>query len=306
MLREAVQSVLEQTHRPVEIIVVDDGSTDETSDVTDDLSRTYEEVLVIHQAKTGPGLARESGRVVAKGDFIQYLDSDDLLLPHKFEVQVTGLQAHPECGVAYGKTRFYRIGETPSDIPLKLTGEKISTMFPSFLKSRWWSTSTPLYRRELLDRAGPWENLRIEEDWEYDCRIASFGVKLCYCDIFISETRGHPNARLNREGSANPERLRDKARAHELIYSHARNAGIDHETHEMKHFARELFLLSRQCGAIGFAHESQRLFALAREASGRRRGAGLDFKCYDFAAKIFGWSNAGYIACKLNKYRGRV
>ena len=77
----------------------------------------------------------------------------------------------------------------PADVAWKRTGERISTMFPSFLQSRWWDTSTPLYRRAVTDLAGPWTELRNEEDWEYDCRIASKGGRLHYCDAFVSDTR---------------------------------------------------------------------------------------------------------------------
>ena len=107
MLREAVSSVIAQTYRPIEVLIVDDGSTDDTAGVTDDLSaENPSEIRVIHQHNTGAGLAREAGRQAANGEFIQYLDSDDLLLPRKLELQVEGLRSTPDCGVSYGKTRY--------------------------------------------------------------------------------------------------------------------------------------------------------------------------------------------------------
>src|SRR5258705_4835234 len=82
MLREAVASVVAQTYRPIEIIIVDDGSTAETARAVDDFGeQNPNEILVVHQDNTGPGLAREAGRQLAKGAFIQYLDSYDILLP---------------------------------------------------------------------------------------------------------------------------------------------------------------------------------------------------------------------------------
>src|SRR5882672_5633140 len=107
LLEEAVASVLAQTYPNTEVIIVDDGSTDGTSMVADELAREHpEKIGVIHQTNTGPGLAREAGRIRARGQFIQYLDSDDLLLPRKFELQVAGLKARPECAVSYGKTQY--------------------------------------------------------------------------------------------------------------------------------------------------------------------------------------------------------
>ena len=301
LLAEAVASVLAQTYRPIEIIIVDDGSTDDTAAVADNLAKDHpQEIRVIHQANSGVGSAREAGRLQARGEFIQYLDSDDILMPRKFELQVAGLRAHPECGVAYGKTRYYE-GEGPAtDIPWKRTGEKIETMFPAFLKSRWWGTSTPLYRREITDRAGAWTSLCREEDWEYDCRIAALGVKLYYCDEFVSEQRDASPDRLCRK--FDPSTWRDRAEAHGLIYQHARRAEIDENAPEMRHFARELFLLSRQCGQVGLAKESKELFHLSRVASGTKRGSGFDFKAYRILAGIIGWSNAG----KLSRFCHRL
>jgi glycosyltransferase involved in cell wall biosynthesis len=297
-LREAVQSVLNQTYRPIEIIIVDDGSTDNTAQVADAFANERPtEIRVIHQENRGPGLAREAGRLSAKGEFIQYLDSDDILLSKKFELQVGGLNEHPECGVSYGKTRFSKKGEKPNDNAWKRTGEKIDRMFPSFLQSRWWGTSTPLYRRKLTDQSGPWINLQNEEDWEYDCRIAGLGVRLHYVSEFVSEERDHPGIRLSREGTKEQIKLRHRALAHAMILKHAGKASISPEIPEMQHFARELFLLSRQCGAAGLAGESEELFRLSRKASGRARGNGWDFRVYGFLATVAGWTLLGKVSC---------
>src|SRR5215475_1428390 len=92
VLHEAVASVLAQTYRPIEIIVVNDGSTDETGREAEALAEAHSELRVIHRENGGPGEARETGRRAARGEFIQYLDSDDLLLPTKFALQVAGLR----------------------------------------------------------------------------------------------------------------------------------------------------------------------------------------------------------------------
>ena len=304
LLREAVASVLDQTYRPIEVIIVDDGSTDDTGRVAEELAASNPAMVrVIHIANGGPGVAREAGRQVARGDFVQYLDSDDLLLSRKFEVQVRGLQENPCCGVAYGKTRHYPYGTQPDDVAWKRTAEEIETMFPSFLRSRWWGTSTPLYRRPLLDRVGPWTALSNEEDWEYDCRVAALGVRLVCCDEFVSEQRWHEGAHLSRNGSSDPRKLKDRTAAHELILSHARRAGIGPEVPEMRHFARELFLVSRQCGAAGLADDSKRLFEAARMASTQERARGLDFTCYVRVAQIVGWVATGRLTCYLDELR---
>jgi glycosyltransferase involved in cell wall biosynthesis len=304
-LREAVASVLAQDWRPIEILIVDDGSTDDTPAAAQALATDHRDIIrVVSQPNGGPGAARESGRLAAAGEFIQYLDSDDVLLPGKFTAQVGALRSHPEADVAYGVTRLRLIDGSLAPGAHKRTGERIEAMFPAFLLGRWWETATPLYRRCVTDKAGAWTQARLEEDWEYDCRIASFGTRLARVDQPVCEARDHRGDRLSRGPAFEPARMRDRAASHALIYRHARRARIATESPEMRHFARELFLLARQCGAAGLAAESKQLFELARDASGPIRAEALDFRAYRALASLVGWSSLGRASVWLDQFRG--
>jgi len=304
MLREAVASVLAQTYRPIEVLIVNDGSSDDTTAVADNLAASNSgQVAVIHQGNTGPGLAREAGRRRARGEFIQYLDSDDLLLPHKFELQVGGLKAHPECDVSYGKTQYRHSNGRVEDLPWKGSGKRVESMFPSFLLDRWWDTPTPLYRASICERAGPWSALRLEEDWEYDCRVAALGVRLHFCDEFVAQVRDHEENRICKGEALDPVRLKERAKAHVLIFAHAQRAGVAETQPEMQHFARELFLLARQCGAADLVAESRELFVLAKHASGKSRAGKWDFKLYELLADVTGWTFLGKMACLSDSLR---
>ncbi len=299
LLQEAVASVLAQDYRPIEIIIVNDGSTDDTGRVAEGLAAQHRDIIrVLHIANGGPGAARETGRLAARGEFVQYLDSDDLLLPGKFSAQVAGLRTHPECGVAYGKTGY----GWDTTQPWKRTGERIEAMWPSFLQARWWGTSTPLYRQNVADAAGPWENLRQEEDWVYDCRAAAQGTRLFYVDQFVSLEREVAPNRLS-GNTASPRYWRDRAAAHRMIWECAQRVGPDFEQPELRHFARELFLLARQCGAAGLAEEARELFQLARAASGPKRGVGLDFRLYRVLVMLLGWLISGRISRIWDKFK---
>lgn len=303
MLREAVASVLAQTYRPIEVIVVDDGSTDETRSIADDLASAHTEVMALHRPNGGAGAARETGRLAARGEFIQHLDSDDLLLPRKFQLQVAGLREAPGAGASYGWTRLRNPDGTAMPEPWKRSGERIPTMFPAMLQSRWWDTPTPLFRASLIEAAGPWLPLRIEEDWEYDARIASQGITLHYCADWVCEVRVHDAGHASGSGLV-PERLQDRATAHAAILAHARRAGISTDTPEMRHFARELFLLARQCGAAGLSRESGQLFHLARQASGNHGRP--QFLAYRAVVSVVGWRGAGWISAFLDGLRSRL
>lgn len=289
MLRDAVASVLAQTYRPIEIVIVDDASTDDTLAVADELARTYEEVRVIRRTTNGgAGAARESGRAAARGELIQHLDSDDVLLERKFEVQAAALRAHPECGAAYGWTRFRHRDGRVEEKPWKRSGERIETMFPAMLAMRWWDTPNPLYRAALIAEAGAWTDLRVEEDWEYDCRIAARGVRLAYCAEWVCEVRAHDMPRLS--GHATAAVLRDRARSHLLMLEHAR-AALSPDLPEMRQFARELFHIGRQCGAAGLADESRRLVHASRSIADT-----TDIRVYALIAGVVGWRIAGRAA----------
>lgn len=304
LLREAVASVLAQSYRPIEIVVVDDGSTDTTPTTCAELKALHPGTIhCVRTSNRGPGAAREVGRRRARGEFLQYLDSDDLLRPRKFEVQVGALRDQPDAGVAYGWTCYVPRDGVALETPWKGSGRIVERMFPSFLVERWWDTPTPLYRRSVSDAAGPWTDLRLEEDWEYDCRVAALGTRLVHCPEFVADVRDHDDARLGRGSAEDPKRNRERARAHTLIHAHALRAGIPTSSPERQHFARALFLLSRQCGASGLAAEARSLFALSREAAGAERARSWDYRAWRVATSLLGWRTASRLACWRDRRR---
>ena len=298
MLRQAAGSVLAQTYGEFEVIIVDDESTDDTPRVIEELRAKDSRIRGLRRPNGGPGLARETGRQAAEGEFLQYLDSDDILLPRKFELQVAALRAHPECGIAYGRVRYRDAQGREIPCTWKPHDLVVDTLFPSLLLARWWETVTPLFRRSVTDAAGSWTEMRLEEDWEYDARIAATGARLAFIDEVLAEHRDHAEERLSRGAGSDPRRLRDRARAHELIASHAHRAGVDPRSPEFRQFARELFHIARQCGAAGLTAESSRLVELARQIEDRR-----DLKAYELVARVIGWRNAGRAAAWMDRLR---
>jgi glycosyltransferase involved in cell wall biosynthesis len=298
LLVEAVNSALAQTHRPIDIIVVDDASTDDTPRVIAELCARHAEVRSVRRENGGPGLARETGRQAARGDFIQYLDSDDLLLPRKLELQLAALAARPECGIAYGVIRYRNARGEEIVCDWKPANQVAETLFPSMLIARWWETISPLYRRSVTDAAGPWTALRLEEDWEYDCRMAAMGVRLAFVNEVVGEHRDHAAERLSRSTTVDPKRLWHRAHAHLLIAQHAKRGGVPNDAPELQTFARELFHMARQCGAAGLADEARQLLAAARDVSNAR-----DLRIYERLANALGWRAAGRAAALVDRLR---
>ncbi|MFQ6540004.1 MULTISPECIES: glycosyltransferase family 2 protein [Aphanothece] len=301
LLDQAVLSVLRQFYRPIEIIIVDDGSTDGTAAFVASLVKSHpSEIRALRISNSGPGFAREAGRRLAIGEFIQYLDSDDLLLPDKFAVQVAALRANPECGIAYGITRLVDEFGAVLREPYKWTAQQHERLFPALLVDRWWNTHTPLFRREVCDAVGPWSDMRMCEDWEYEARVAALGVRLVRCPQTLSEHRQHSQARLT--GGGDPlEHCRDVARLISSLYASAKQAGVPTECAEMKHFSRWAFLEARRAGAAGLPDESRQCLNVARRAAGAR--SALQMQIYQLAAGLLGWKRAGLLAMHAESLR---
>jgi glycosyltransferase involved in cell wall biosynthesis len=302
-LREAVDSVLVQRGCELQVVIVDDGSTDDTSSVAAELAATYLGVVeVVSQANAGPGAARQAGLETARGDFVQFLDSDDLLLPDKFATQIAALAASPEAGIAYGKT-YTRVTGTRQPAAAQRSAEVHTAIFPALLAGRIWETSTPLYRREALPRIGPWPRRRQMEDWEFDAQAAAAGIRLVHCDSWVAEYRVHGEHRLAHAWLHDTNAMRDRLAAYLAIAAHVRTARVDPGCPEMKRFARTLFWVARNAGLRGFEREAVQLLASARELSRADRRRAAELAAYRWMAALFGWARLGAWSERLDAIR---
>jgi len=306
MVVEAVESVLAQSYRPIEVVIVDDASTDETPRAIAELERRAPESVrsIRRSVAGGPGAARETGRQAIRGAYVQHLDSDDLLAPGKLEAQVRVLDERPELALVYGdvEERWDGPGAPPGECTRSLPSHDHG--FPVLLTHRVWHTFAPLYRREVIDQAGAWLPLSNEEDWEYDARIAALGRPIAKVDQVVGVMRRHGEGHASGGARARRRTLHHQSLARERIVGHALRAGVAREAPEMQHAVRAVFLLSRQCGAAGLVEDSRRLFELVRRLA--LDPAAFDLRCYATAARVAGWRPAGVLAGALDRLRGAL
>ena len=184
-LAETLASVVEQTHENLDVVVVDDGSTDGTLAV----ARSFEDprVKVLTQANAGACAARNRALGEARGDLVQYLDADDLLAPDKIARQVARLRDEPEGTVASGP--WVRFRETPGDMGRggEPGWEDYEPAAEWLVQS--WSTGGGmmppfawLTPRLLVEAAGPWdESLQKNQDGEFFARVLARASKVAFC-----------------------------------------------------------------------------------------------------------------------------
>lgn len=179
LVDESIQSVYEQTHRPIELIIVDDLS-DELFTPKISSEPNFEVKIIRHEENKGPGASRETGRIAAHGDYIAYLDSDDLWHPEKLEKQVAMLRAHPETGMCYcTSTEFSQLPITGEEKIRNRSSTAYKKFLPTILNGRPWGTGACLWTREASDLIGPWFAGWAWEDYEYDCRAGCKDILTC-------------------------------------------------------------------------------------------------------------------------------
>ena len=213
-----IDSALGQTHQNLEILVVDDGSTDDTREVIAKQYGSEPRVRYLHQANEGVSGARNHGLRVARGEYVALLDSDDLWLPWKIEAQVRCLEALPEAGMiwtdmdavnpegeimkrrylttmysAYGWfsrdelfERSCPLSAIDSTLGLRLGDPKLYSgdIFSEMVLGNLVHTSTVLLRRDRLERVGAFnvELRRAGEDYDFHLRTCREGP-VAYLDI---------------------------------------------------------------------------------------------------------------------------
>lgn len=174
-LEEAVESVLTQTYTRHEVVIVDDGSTDGTASLAVHLAEANAGVRAIITEHSGPASARNTGIKESRGEFVCFLDSDDVYLPTKLEDHCAFLAAHSEVDLVYSD--FASADAELAISTVHHTGLP-GVPFDDVLALRpWFAITACTIRRDLLDLAGMFAtDLDGVEDWELWIRCARQGT----------------------------------------------------------------------------------------------------------------------------------
>lgn len=168
-LREAVESVFGQTYQDFEILVVDDGSTDDTESV----ARSFgNRIVYLKQENRGAGAARNHGIRKAQGRYVAFLDSDDLWCPSKLAEQIPLLDRDPEIGLVYSDWAVRSQDREVNPSYLKDLSPASGYVFEALVQSGFILTSGTVVRRSCLEEVGYFdEGLSVGEDLDLWLRI---------------------------------------------------------------------------------------------------------------------------------------
>lgn len=206
-ISKTLESALSQTWANIEVIVVDDGSPDRSLEI----AKSFESarIKVISQHKQGAAAARNLALREAQGEFVQFLDADDLLAPGKIEIQIKRLMSEPSDALATGSW-------------VRFNGDEIQAArfhtHPDFrdydsavdwLIQAWNGRGTMpvlawLIPRRVIDKTGPWiEDLSLGDDTEYFTRVTLNGTKIVFCPEALGYYRsGNPSLSARRDREA--------------------------------------------------------------------------------------------------------
>jgi glycosyltransferase involved in cell wall biosynthesis len=185
-LADALESGLQQVHPFREIVVVDDGSTDDTASV----AARFPQARYVRQENRGLAAARNSGLRLSTSNFLIFLDADDRLLPNAVEAGLRCLEANPAAQFAYGGFRYIQpTGEISSEVPVTECGPD---PYLALLRCNFVSMhATVMYRRHaLIEVKGFQEQLRACEDYDIYLRIAREAKIACHATI-VADYRRH-------------------------------------------------------------------------------------------------------------------
>jgi glycosyltransferase involved in cell wall biosynthesis len=185
-LGEAIESVLLQSYPHFEVIVIDDGSTDNTREI----ATRYSEVLTIRQNHAGTSIARNRGLQESRGSWLVFLDSDDRLLPHALELGVKHLLLNAGCAFVFGRHREIDVdGATVSTSPF--VDIETDPYRQLLLYNCVYTPSTAMFRRDIFDTVAGFDPSCLgAEDYDLYLRLARNFPVISYDDI-VAEYRRH-------------------------------------------------------------------------------------------------------------------
>ncbi|MBN1878412.1 MAG: glycosyltransferase family 2 protein [Anaerolineae bacterium] len=236
LMTEAMDSVFVQTYRPIELIIIDDGSTDDTARVVEEWHQDHKhdaefEVHYFRQENKGCAAGRNSGLLLSRGEYIQFLDTDDKLSSRKIADQMACARKHPD-HLIHGPWRLFRVQDGSLYIGVLNSPDSGRYSFTSGGYLRTWCMGylePPhcfLWPRQWMYRIGPWDEILVgPDDVEYLGRAFMLGIQLAYAPGGVAYYRLHSDA-VRISGSISEQTIKSMFRMCERMELGFRQLGL--------------------------------------------------------------------------------
>lgn len=296
-IHRTMKSVLAQTHQPIEVILVDDGSTDNSYQ----LAKAYASNLVkiLQQKNAGAAVARNTGLAIATGDYIQFLDAGDVLSDEKIAAQVSALQHQPgkvtvcnykqftteeelKDGRYPDQSAFIYSSDDPQDFLIDLWGGKGNM---NFIQTNCW-----LVPKQIIEKAGGWRVYRCpDDDGEFFARVLLASEGIVYVPGVYNFYHIEPGGRNQLSRSTNKKYLQNTLLTIDLKHQYLLHSG--HHPYIKKaiasqylRFAVDMFPAQRILSAIAYKRY--------RALNERVKLPVLGGRVIEFIKQLFGWRMA--------------
>jgi glycosyltransferase involved in cell wall biosynthesis len=289
-IADTIRSAMAQTWKPIEIIVVDDGSTDQTLAIARQFES--ESVRIIWQENQGAAAARNKAFSLSRGDYIQWLDADDLLASDKIARQMETLDLRCSrrtvLSSSFGEFMYrpYRAQFTPTSLWCDLSPTEF--LLRKLEQRVYMQTAVWLVSRELTEAAGPWDTKMVfDDDGEYFCRVllASDGIR------FVPEARMYYRSvgtkRLSYVGRSN-DKLEAMWRSVQLYVSYLRSLEESQRVREACIKCLQNYLIDFYPSRLDIVEQMHKV---AKDLGGHLHVPRLPWK-YSWIRLLFGWSLA--------------
>jgi glycosyltransferase involved in cell wall biosynthesis len=292
-IRQSVASALEQTWSNVEVIVVDDASTDETLAILGQMASPRLKVLR-QPNNRGASAARNAALAHAQGDFIQWLDADDLIAPEKIALQMEVFERFEDprllLSSSFGEffVRPERAHFTPSSLWQDLT--PIDYLLHKFADNAWLNPGVWLATRSLTESAGPWnEQLSLDDDGEYCSRLVSAASSIRFVpQARVYYRRDNPQSLSRRTTVRACESLMDSL---QLCIGHLRALEDSARTREASVRFLQHWVDRSDCFCPDAPARFERARHLAESLGGELQPHRISWKYAPIKA-LFGWASA--------------
>jgi glycosyltransferase involved in cell wall biosynthesis len=236
-IEECIHSAFAQTHKPIEVICIDNNSTDNTWQKLKQLQETYPSLLIEKELKPGAPAARNKGLALSKGEWIQFLDADDILLPEKIEHQIK----HITSGISFiAAASFAQAGDIRHEIKVNIN----NNIWENLAKVNLGITSSNLFSRKYINKVNGWdESLKSSQEYDLMFRMLKTNPNITY-DTEPLTIINHVPGSITRNSSNLIRNLHTRIELLDRIRTHVRSIQMDKNS--LKEIDQALFDVIRE------------------------------------------------------------